>query len=500
MNHTNVPDDSQLRGMPRGAQGRAILAAVGIDCSVYFFTLILGYLICGLPEGKVLLFSESFDAFRRIYLVPLLACPVGFYFAGLYRRDPYRLLVRSAERAFIGTSVTTVLVLGFTYAVRGRLAGVHQPSSSLQGVEEIATRVWGIPFPILCLALVLTPIFLVGWRFLANRLEARLCGWSLTPRRLLVVGCLPEGDLLRLKQNHSPCYRIVGWLAGSESPTGAVEHPPLGSLIDCRRILEEHPVDEMLVVNGQLSRGEKLEALNLAATHGIRVWVVADVFDTVLSAVSPSLRGGTPVFRVREAGISGWLLVIKRLIDLLIAIPALLIVTPLLILPACLAIVIESKGLPIFAQIRVGVGGRPFRLYKLRTMVIDAASRGPVLTEDNDSRITRVGAFLRRTSIDELPQLWNVVTGSMSLIGPRAVVPYVADRFEEWERVSLNVKPGLTGLAQVSGRDEVGFREKSLLNIYYVRKYSLWLDLRIFFATILVVLSMEGTGGTRKHA
>ncbi len=224
--------------------------------------------------------------------------------------------------------------------------------------------------------------------------------------------------------------------------------------------------------------------------------ILLGVYETLVAAAEPCLEQGAAYVCLQPPGISGWPWVAKRLMDVAIAGFALLLATPIIIL-ACAAIVIETKGRPIFSQERIGQYGRRFRLYKLRTMVVDADMRGGPLTAADDPRITRVGRFLRRTSIDELPQLWNVLKGDMSLVGPRAVVSYVVDNFQDWEAVSLSVRPGLTGLAQISGRDEIGFREKSLLNLYYVRNHSLWLDLRILFETVAVVLSMEGTSGTR---
>ncbi|MFH0910121.1 MAG: sugar transferase [Planctomycetota bacterium] len=488
--------------MPQAPQDKARVAAIFIDALVFNLAIVLGYLVCGLPFGRVLLRESSFASYRELYWLPLFAAPIGFYFSGLYRRDPYRLLVRSAEKAFMGGVTTILLVLAVTYGMRGELAALQVLDAGGATAQELRTAHWGISLSVLVFTAVAGPAFVVLWRFWANRLESRLFGWSIRPHRLLVAGRLSRGDFERLARQHSPCYQLVGFLeagASPEAPHEDVRFPCLGCLGDAARVLREKAVEELMIVSNQASRAEILELAALAAEQRARAWVVADAYDATLSAVSPRLYNGAPVFEIRETAISGWTHVSKRLIDIGVSAAALAVAFPFLILPACIAIVIETKGFPIFTQNRVGKNGRIFRLYKLRTMIPDAEHRGPALTEAADPRITRVGRWLRRTSLDELPQLWNVLMGDMSLVGPRAVVPYVAERFEEWERATLNVKPGLTGLAQVSGRDEVGFREKSLLSLYYVRNYSLWLDLRILFATVGVVLSMEGTEGTRRE-
>jgi len=157
---------------------------------------------------------------------------------------------------------------------------------------------------------------------------------------------------------------------------------------------------------------------------------------------------------------------------------------------------ITSSGFPVFAQKRVGQDGAHFRMLKFRTMY-KGSENGAKLTLHDDPRITRLGKILRRYSLDELPQLFNVLVGDMSLVGPRAVISYVVDKFDDLERMTLNVRPGVTGLAQISGRNELSFVEKSLLNIYYVKNYSLLLDLKILLKTFFAVISRVGTNGTR---
>ena len=223
--------------------------------------------------------------------------------------------------------------------------------------------------------------------------------------------------------------------------------------------------------------------------------VIPSLMDMMTTNVSISLVNYIPMVHYGTPTISGWAALFKRMFDVVVSLLVLVLLGPLM-LAATILIRLDSPGGAIFRQWRVGRGSHRFRMYKFRTMVTGAESKGP-LTVDNDPRITRVGCFLRRTSIDELPQVFNVLLGQMSLVGPRAVVPFIADKFNEHEQLTLNVQPGLTGLAQVSGRDALGFYDKSLLNLYYIRNYSFLLDLKIMLKTVQVVLRREGTEGVR---
>lgn len=485
--------------IPYDSQRNAIVASVFVDAVIFNFTIVVGYLLCGIPFGVSLFDSESFRAYMELYWLAFLMAPIGYYFAGLYARDPYRLLVRSLEKSFVGTVIAVILVLVVTYVFRAYLTDLSVHEHEDITTEKLQQLTWGLSSSVLLFAIILGPCLIALWRFTVNRIENKIIGWSNRPQNLLIIGYLNEGDIERLKGNYCPAYNIKGFIPVGAEPEHSGDLNVLGNIEDLSSILEEHEIDEVMVVSTYLSRDKFFDIISYGAEFNIRVWMVSDIFETIISAVNPVIRKNVPLFEIRDSRITGWPLVIKRIIDVVVSAIVLIITFPFFILPACVAIVIDSKGFPVFTQNRVGLNGEIFKLYKLRTMVIDADARGGALTADNDPRITKFGKFLRRTSIDELPQLWNVLKGDMSIIGPRAVIPFVADRFEDWERISLNVKPGLTGLAQISGRDEVGFKEKSLLNLYYVRNYSLWLDLRILFSTILVVLSMEGTAGTRQN-
>lgn len=195
-------------------------------------------------------------------------------------------------------------------------------------------------------------------------------------------------------------------------------------------------------------------------------------------------------------------LIIKRFFDILISTALFIILLPLMAAIA-ITIKIDSKGPVVFKQKRVGLNGEPFIIYKFRTMVKDAEKQfkleidkdrlGELVFQDKgDARITRAGKFLRETSLDELPQLLNVIIGNMSLVGPRPEIPDVADLYNDTQKLRLLVKPGITGLAQVSGRGEIELDKTIGYDIEYITKFSIWLDISILFRTIYTVFKREG--------
>ena len=195
-------------------------------------------------------------------------------------------------------------------------------------------------------------------------------------------------------------------------------------------------------------------------------------------------------------------LFVKRLVDLIVALIllVLLIVFPLLIVIPII-IRLESKGPAVFAQERAGKNGKIFKIYKFRTMLIPEESldqNGEKL--EPAKRITKFGAFLRKTSLDEIMQLFNILNGTMSIVGPRPTLPYQVERYNERQRGRLNMRPGITGLAQVNGRNNLTWSEKIEFDIQYIENYSLWLDIKILFKTVGVVLGQEGIAFSKNDA
>lgn len=181
----------------------------------------------------------------------------------------------------------------------------------------------------------------------------------------------------------------------------------------------------------------------------------------------------------------------KRLFDLLMSIVLIIIISPLLILISLL-IKLTSQGSIIFKQKRVGKDEKEFVIYKFRTMVKDAENKGSgYRVLKNDNRITKIGKILRKTSLDELPQLFNVLKGDMSLVGPRPTLKFIAEEYDEYQKNRFNMKPGITGLAQINGRQKLNWEEKIKYDLEYIKNYSFYLDIKILFKTFFVLLKSE---------
>ena len=181
----------------------------------------------------------------------------------------------------------------------------------------------------------------------------------------------------------------------------------------------------------------------------------------------------------------------KRSFDIIISCGALVVLLSVMALVA-LAIIIDSRGGALFLQERTGLNGKPFKIFKFRTMVPNAENKGPLLAVRNDPRVTGVGKFLRRWSLDELPQLINIIKGDMSLIGPRPEIPALAAEWSPWQRRVLKVRPGLSGFAQIMGRDDLPIDTKLRLDSYYIRRMSFCFDLWIIWRTLVIVLTGRG--------
>ncbi len=276
----------------------------------------------------------------------------------------------------------------------------------------------------------------------------------------------------------------------------------LGTLEELRTLLQQASVDEILQADPATLRAQSLQLLELCTEHGIVFKYAADVFDTQVGRILTSDFAGVPLVEIQRTPLDGWGRIFKRSVDLVGATFGLVVFfVPGLIVAA--VIKTDSAG-PIFVRLeRVGQGQRRFRLWKFRSMIRDAhglksqllqqneRADGPLFKLSNDPRITRVGKFLRKTSIDELPQLINVLRGDMSLVGPRPHEPEEVARYDKHHKKLLAIRPGMTGMAQVSGRSNLSFEEEVRLDTYYIEHWSLGLDLQILVRTPLAVFHTE---------
>jgi exopolysaccharide biosynthesis polyprenyl glycosylphosphotransferase len=352
-------------------------------------------------------------------------------------------------------------------------------------------------------ALVVISILLAIAR-LADRLwREHLRRRGIGLRRVLIVGEGPLGRMLMQNIVAQPeiGYKIVGFVDDEpRQALGRIEY--LGTCADVARLVWQHEVDEVFIALPSASHLKIAEILIACARQNVRFRIVPDFYELSLNQVDITEINGIPLIGLRETILPGGGEVLKRVIDVAIAAVTLILAAPLMLIIA-LAIKLDSPGPVIVRQIRIGRFGKPFPFYKFRSMRVGADKElttlqahneadGPLFKMRNDPRVTRVGKWLRRFSLDELPQLFDVLVGHMSLVGPRPGFSWEVEKYEDWHRRRLEIAPGITGLWQVSGRSDLPFAEMALLDIWYTENWSLGLDFKILLRTIPAVILGHG--------
>lgn len=354
--------------------------------------------------------------------------------------------------------------------------------------------------------LVLSSIVVVTIeREIARRIFIRLRSVGRLTRYVVIAGANPEGrDIAAMLQAESWLgYEVVGFVDDNTALREPVPGLPLlGGVGDIDGILSEYPNASVIVAASAVESAVTNRLARDLLDKGIHVELSSTLRDISSQRLTVRPLGRFPVVYVEPITRGGWRAVAKRTFDVVLAAIALVVAAPISLV-AAVAVKIDSRGSVLFRQVRVGQDSDPFPVLKLRTMVADAEERladlqeqneadGPLFKMADDPRITRVGRFLRKTSVDELPQLWNVIRGDMSLVGPRPALPHETEEWDPLLAQRLRVKPGITGMWQVSGRSDTSFEDYTRLDLYYVDNWSLATDLAILAKTVPVVLFRQG--------
>jgi exopolysaccharide biosynthesis polyprenyl glycosylphosphotransferase len=332
---------------------------------------------------------------------------------------------------------------------------------------------------------------LLRWAFERLRRQGR------NQRFVLVVGAGPRAQIFARKLvDHRELGLTIRGFIDDEAPNLPAGWRYLGPLASIEALLHSEVIDEVVVCL-PISQWDRINAIaQLCEEEGKIVRVPVDFLEHAFAVGRIEELDGTPVYSLVSGPDRVAALLTKRLFDLAVAAAGLLVMSPLLLVVALL-IRVRDGGPILFRQTRVGLHGRPFEVLKFRTMVTDAEARyGEVVGMSDprgfkvtdDPRITTTGQFLRRTSLDELPQLWNVLRGEMSLVGPRPAPPREVETYDLWHRRRLSMKPGITGLWQVSARRSDDFDGRAELDLSYIDRWSLWLDLKILLRTLPAAL------------
>jgi exopolysaccharide biosynthesis polyprenyl glycosylphosphotransferase len=324
--------------------------------------------------------------------------------------------------------------------------------------------------------------------------------------RAIIVGAGEVGrTVMRTMVAHPDLgYQIVGFVDDdpAKGTTDIGRFKGLGSLDTLAVLVQDEAIDEVIITLPWQYHRKIMAIMAQCERENVRARIVPDLFQMTLSRMSITEMAGIPLIGVRQTRISPFTLFLKRAVDVVFSLFVLIIAAPLMGLIA-LGIKLDSPGPVLFRQARVGKGGRPFTVYKFRSMETGAEEQkellrglneadGPIFKIKDDPRVTRMGRWLRRFSLDELPQFYNVLRGDMSIIGPRPPLAEEVAEYQPWHMRRLETAPGITGLWQVSGRSELPFDEMALLDIYYVEQWRPSLDLQILLRTIPTILFGDG--------
>lgn len=459
----------------------------------------------GLP-----VFSETAWAWSKFFVpyagVVFFIIPIQLVmlsYQRVYRLQGAFSYVAEFIKVFKAVSVASLLTIAFTFLFRGGFAFRDFPYSR---------GVFALNF---AFALVAFTAFHLGLRLIQTRFRNR--GINLIPT--LIVGTNAEAvqTMRELKERRDLGYLVVGVIENAKNkgqrPKDGI--PIVGNLDDLPDVIRELEIQEVIITDNQIPPEKLFDAMmQIGRKQKVEFRLAPTLFNSLPQKTSVEQIGVLPMVRLFREPLSDAERFVKRASDIVISLIALILTAPIWLIVSIL-IKLDSPGAILFKQERVGMDGRKFLCYKFRTMKADAdeeihrqiyrkniegakeANAGndekPVFGKvKNDPRVTKFGKFLRRTSIDELPQFLNVLLGDMSVVGARPPIPYEVEEYDLRHRRRLDMKPGITGLWQVSGRNRLTFEEMVQIDLYYIENWSIWLDLKIILLTLPAILRGDG--------
>lgn len=429
-------------------------------------------------------FEIGFSAYLPIALALTAIVPFAYWFSKVYPFDRSKGLSEKIYNIATATTASVVVVI----------------SASLVFQPQLNSRL------IFLYIVVLNTLFVGVSRAFVDRALLHLRKYGIGVQHTLIVGL---GDVGRMVMRNIVArpqlgYQLVGFL--DDHPTAGstdIGHfKALGSTDNLEAVLKMQDVQRVIICLPWQRHETTQKLLRTCEQVNVQAQVVPDLFQFTKSQMVVDELNGIPLISTRSLSIQGWNLFLKRIADLVFTLTGGILLLPILA-AISIAIWLDSKGPIFYSQIRIGRNRQPFRCYKFRSMVTEAdelrkdmmdqnEATGPLFKVRNDPRCTRVGRFLRRYSLDELPQLYNVLLGQMSLVGPRPNMPEEVAQYQAWHGKRLSVSPGITGLWQVSGRSDLTFDEMVLLDIYYVENWSVMLDISILLRSIPAIIRGRG--------
>jgi exopolysaccharide biosynthesis polyprenyl glycosylphosphotransferase len=432
-----------------------------------------------LPFGLELYYEPGLTL---VLTVAVITYPLTYLFFSLY--DPDRAFTAADEyqRLTIANILAALALAGFVYFTQRNIS-----------------RLFLVYFYVFEFALV------IGWRFLFRTLAYGAANGRSGSRRVLLIG---GGDaaqqaLSRLEELSWAGITLVGYLTDEQlipAQSDSIRH--LGHLNQAPGVIEEYDITDVLIALPAESYERVQQLVGELIDKPSNLWIIPDYVSLLMYGSRVENLGSVSMISLKTPTLTGYQRMIKRVFDLVVASLTFLISLPLFFLIAA-AIKLDSPGPVIFKQKRAGENGKVFEMYKFRSMQADAEGKfAEVVKHDeegnlihkipDDPRITRVGHIIRRTSLDELPQIINVLKGDMSLVGPRPEIPVLVSSYNLWQQKRFAVPQGITGWWQVNGRSDKLLHLHTEDDLYYIQNYSLWLDIQILFKTIPVVLQRKG--------
>ncbi|HEX8142199.1 MAG TPA: sugar transferase [Pyrinomonadaceae bacterium] len=479
-----------------------VLADAALTLASFFtaFYLREGGPILQPAPGAGFAWSEEFAPYGAILLLvlPIRLLTLSYY--DLYRLRGEFSLVEDGARVFKATAIGSLLIVASAFLYRG----VYEYRAF-----SYARAVFILDFALALVSLGLLRLLVRSAQTLARRKDINLIP-------TLVVGRGPEAMLCITEMRERPelGYRVIGVVeSGAIDPSAATSFcgvPVISDFKGLPEAIRESGANEVIITDATVPGDALFDVMmRCGRRRGVEFRIAPSLFNCLPRKTEIDQIGALPMITLFREPLSNAARLVKRISDLLIASAALTILSPLWLIIA-LIIKLDSKGPVFYKQERVGMDGRIFLFYKFRSMHMNSddalhreyqqryiagspeANLGdqeqPVYKLVTDARVTRIGRVLRRLSLDELPQLLNVLRGDMSVVGPRPPIPYEVEAYDLWHRKRLDMKPGLTGLWQVSGRNRLPFDEMVRLDLYYIENWSLLLDLKIILRTLPVML------------
>ncbi|MEW6381817.1 MAG: sugar transferase [bacterium] len=467
-----------MKGLsPKNNQRKAV--SVLVDILFINLAIIGGYL---LYPGEEIYFHGSLWIFYRTFALAATCIRLFFlFFFGAYDLNEESPAYEIIEKVFKAATLSTIIIFASIHGLRS----YYQVNVSLS--RYICFFEW-----------ILNILFLFGWRFVYSCLEPKISRKIPAGKNTLILGEGVEGaaqfeELKNIPYQH---WNVVGYLTSAgQSEVSTERNSSLRCLDDISNFLEvvnQYEIKNVILAGNKFPPDLIDKLVGQCDALGIRFFVLPSQYGLFAGKVKLQSLESMPLYELILEPIDGFNRAAKRMFDILFSLAAIVFFFPIMVIVA-LAVKLSSKGPVFFKQIRIGKDNRPFVIYKFRSMVNNAEQlSGPIWAEDNDPRVTPVGRFLRKTSLDELPQLFLVLWGKLSIVGPRPERPHFVNQYEGFQGLRLCIKPGLTGLAQINGRYDADLNDKLQHDIFYIHNYSLYLDIVIVIKTIWAVITAQG--------